>query len=281
MLRFLLPASLMVGALVALFAGAFGDWHGVSDSWDRLHTVAARLAHDPAATTPSAVVSPTPPSAVLQTAPAPGDDTQHSAADALRQQAAGLQAQIAQRTQELASLHADTDQARQELETLRQQQQVAATLNALRQEQARQPDARAHARRHPRGSSAVPAPPTFASSQAAAVVPPWTQLMAAREVLANGRKQDARQLLATAETQMVLQPVAPDQPETMGGNRAATAVEEAIHLLDTGNINLAFQAINRAIDLTKSQTPDARSAVPAPAAPPYPPPGAYRFANQP
>jgi hypothetical protein len=281
MLRFLLPAFLMVGALVALFAGAFGDWHGLSDSWDRLHTVVARLAHDPAVAMPSAVVSPTAPSAVLQTAPAPGDDTQQSAADALRQQVAGLQAQVAQRTQELASLHADTDQARQELETLRQQQQVEATLNALRQDQARQAEARAHARRHHRGSSAVPAPPAFASTQPGPVVPPWTQLMAAREVLANGRKQDARQLLATAETQMVLQPVAPDQPETMGGNRAATAVEEAIHLLDTGDINLAFQAINRAIDITKSQSQGASSAVPTPTAPPYPPPAGYRFANQP
>jgi TolA-binding protein len=281
MLRFLLPAFLMVGALVALFAGAFGDWHGVSDSWNRLHTVIARLAHDPAAATPSSAVSPTAPSAVVQTAPAAGDDPQQSAADALRQQVTGLQAQIAQRTQELASLHANTDQARQELETLRQQQQVAATLNTLRQDQARQADARARARRHPRGSSAVPAPPAFASTQAGPVVPPWTQLMAAREVLANGRKQDARQLLATAETQMVLRPVAPDEPETMGGNRAATAVEEAIHMLDTGDINLAFQAINRAIDITKSQGSDARSAVPTPAAPPYPPPAGYRFANQP
>ena len=38
MLRFLLPAFLMVGALVALFAGAFGDWQGLSDSWDRLRS---------------------------------------------------------------------------------------------------------------------------------------------------------------------------------------------------------------------------------------------------
>src|ERR1700722_1226338 len=194
MLRFLLPAFLMVGALVALFAGAFGDWHGLSESWDRLHTVVARLAHDPATATPSAVISPTAPSAVVQTAPAHDDDPQQSAADTLRQQETALQAQIAQRTQELASLHADTDQARQELETLRQQQQVAATLNTLRQDQARHADARARARRHARGPSAVPAPPAFASTQAAAVVPPWTQLMAAREVLANGRKQDARQL---------------------------------------------------------------------------------------
>ena len=33
-------------------------------------------------------------------------------------------------------------------------------------------------------------------------------------------------MLATAETQMVLQPVTPEQPDTMGGNRAATAVGE-------------------------------------------------------
>jgi hypothetical protein len=276
MLRFLLPAFLMVGALVALFAGAFGDWQGLSDSWDRLHTVVATLAHDP----PAAPVSPAGTSAVSQTAPAPGGDAQPAAADALRQQVAALQAQVAQRTQELASLHADTDQARQELETLRLQQQAEAASNARRQDQARQADARAQAQRQRRNSSAVPAPPAFASTQPP-VIPTLTQLMAAREVLASGRPQDARHLLATAQTQLVFQPVAPDQPDTMGGNRAATAVGEAIHLLDTGDINLAFQAINRAIDITKSQGQGASSAVPVPAAPPYPAPAGYRFANQP
>lgn len=281
MLRFLLPAFLMVCALVALFAGAFGDWRRLSDSWDQLHTVVARLAHAPTAATPPAANSPTAPSTVVQTAPAPGDDAQQSAADTLRQQVAALQAQVAQRKQELASLHTDTDQARQELETIQQQQQVETTLSALRQEQARQAEASARARRHHRGPPAVPAPPAFASAQPGPVAPAWTQLMAAREVLASGRKQDARQLLATAETQMVFQPVAPDQPEPMGGNRAATAVEEAIHLLDTGDVNLAFQAINRAIDMTKSQSQGSNNAVPTQPAPPYPPPTGYRFANTP
>lgn len=115
--------------------------------------------------------------------------------------------------------------------------------------------------------------------------------MAAREVLASGRKQDARNLLATVATQMVFQPVTPGQTNTLGGNRAATAVGEAIRMLDTGDINLAFQAINRAIDITKSQRQGAGSAAttqPAPsyapqlyAPQPYAPSAGYRFATRP
>jgi hypothetical protein len=183
-------------------------------------------------------------------------------------------------------LHADTDQARQQLETLRQQQQTQAGLTARQQDQARQAEARAHRPRR----NAVPAPPAFASAQPGLAVPPWTQLMAAREVLASGRTQAARSLLATAQTQLVFQPVTPDQPDSMGGNRAATAVGEAIHLVDAGDIGQAIQAINRAIDITKSQNQGAANTAPAPApavpmlvAPPYPPPAGYgyRFANQP
>jgi TolA-binding protein len=301
MLRFLLPALLMVGALVALFAGALGDWQGLSDSWDRLHTVVANLAPDRPAV-PAAPAPSSPPAAVSQAPPASNGDAQQTAADTLRKQVAGLQAQVAQRTQELASLHTDTDQARQELETLRLQQQMQAALNARHQDQIRQAETRAR-RQH---RNPVPAPPAFASAQPGLVVPPLTQLMAAREVLASGRPQDARNLLATAETQMVFQPVTPDQPDTMGGNRAATAVREAIHLVDTGDIDQAIQALNRAIDITKSQNQGAGNAAPMPtavmpsgpiapgpippvsmpsgltsAAPPYPPPAGYRFANQP
>ena len=233
MLRFLLPAFLMVGALVALFAGAFGDWQGVSDSWDRLHTVVASLAHDRPR---RAVAPPVSPAAAVATGRRHKPRQPRTVMRSRRRpipcgsRLPDLQAQVAQRTQELASLHADTDQARQELETLRLQQQMEAALNTRRQDQVRQAEARAHAQRQRRDSSAVPAPPAFASAQPGPVVPPWTQLMAAREVLASGRTQDARHLLATAETQMVFQPVTPDQPDTMGGNRAATAVGEAIHL---------------------------------------------------
>jgi TolA-binding protein len=295
MLRFLLPALLMVGALVALFAGALGDWQGLSDSWDRWHTLVANLASDrpviPAAPAPAPAPPPAP-AAVTQVPPASNGDARQTAADTLRQQVAGLQAQVAQRTQQLASLHADTDQARQELETLRLQQQMQAALNTRHQAQVRQAEARAR-RQH---RNTVPAPPSFASAQPGLVVPPLTQLIAAREVLASGRPQDARNLLATAETKMVFQPITPDQPDTMGGNRAATAVQEAIHLVDTGDIDQAIQAINRAIDITKSQNQGAGNAAPMPsalmppgpmppaltaAAPPYPPPAGYRFANQP
>jgi hypothetical protein len=280
MLRFLLPAFLMVGALVALFAGAFGDWQGLSESWDRWHAVVASMGHNQ----PAAAAPPAPPLSVVQSAAAPAGDVQQDAADSLRQQVAGLQAQLTQRTQELASLHADTDHAREELETLRLQQQMQAALDARRQDQARQAEARAQARRQHR--NAVPAPPAYASAEPGPAVPPWTQLMAAREILARGRTQDARNLLATAETQMVFQPVAPDQPDTMGGNRAATAVGEAIRLVDAGDIEQAIQAINRAIDITRSQNQGAGNTAPAPAAampvaPPYPPPAGYRFANQP
>ena len=188
MLRFLLPAILLVGAWVALFAGAFGDWQGLSESWDRLRTATASVAHEPPAAPPSSRASPTAPPAASPTAslaasptvplptasptaPPRGDDTQKAAVEVLRQQVADLQAQVAQGTQELASLHANTDQARQELETLRQQQQVDAALNGLRQEQARQAAARAQARRQRRGSASVPAPPATASAHAEPALP--------------------------------------------------------------------------------------------------------------
>jgi hypothetical protein len=295
MLRFLLPALLMVGALLALFAGAFGDWQGVSESWDRWHMAVADLTHGPqtAPVTPPVVAQATPvtppvvaqatpvaPPVVAQAAPTPNDDAQQAAADHRRQQVAGLQAEMAERTQELASLHADTEKARQQLDALRQQQQAEDASTARRADQVRQAEARVHAQRQRRNGPAVPAPPAFAPAQSGMAVPTLTQLMDAREVLASGRTQDARHLLARAQTQMVFQPVTPEQPDTRGGNRAATAVGEAIRWLDAGDIAMAVQAISRAIDITQSQSEGAGLASPT-AAPPYPPPAGYRFVNQP
>ena len=54
-------------------------------------------------------------------------------------------------------------------------------------------------------------------------------------------------MLAIVQTQMVFQPVTPDQPTPQGGNPAATDVGNAIRWLDIGAHGQAMQAISRAI----------------------------------
>jgi hypothetical protein len=54
------------------------------------------------------------------------------------------------------------------------------------------------------------------------------------------------------QTQMVLRPVTPDQPNAEGGNQSATEVGAAIRWLDMGASSEAAQAISRAINYAKT-----------------------------
>jgi hypothetical protein len=91
------------------------------------------------------------------------------------------------------------------------------------------------------------APPQAYAAQPAPMPSPAANLMTARQLLAYGRTEEARNLLVRLQTQMVLQPVAPDQPTAQGGNVAATRIGDAIRSLDQGNPTRAMQAINVAM----------------------------------
>ena len=73
------------------------------------------------------------------------------------------------------------------------------------------------------------------------------QLQTARQWLSAGRPDEARRLLAMVQTQMVFQPVTPDQPSAQGGSPSATDIGDAIRWLDMGASGKAMQSITRAI----------------------------------
>jgi hypothetical protein len=82
-----------------------------------------------------------------------------------------------------------------------------------------------------------PAPPRLVSpppAPAAAGQYAAHQLVDAQRWLAAGRPDEARQILAMAQTQMVLRPVTPDHPLAEGGNPSATDIGAAIRWLDIG-----------------------------------------------
>jgi hypothetical protein len=103
--------------------------------------------------------------------------------------------------------------------------------------------------------------------------------MTARQWLASGRPDEARRILAMAQTQLVLRPVTPDQPEATGGNPSASEVGNAIRWLDMGANNQAMLAINRAIENVNRVEGAQRAWSGYPAAPPpgYPPPGSQDY----
>jgi hypothetical protein len=76
------------------------------------------------------------------------------------------------------------------------------------------------------------------------------QLATARQWLSAGRPDEARRILAMAQTQMVLQPVTPDQPQAQGTSDTAAAIGDALRWLDMGANAQAMQSITRAIDGT-------------------------------
>ena len=72
--------------------------------------------------------------------------------------------------------------------------------------------------------------------------------MAARQLVTDGRPDDARRLLVMVQTQMVFRPVTPEEPDAQGFSVAATAVGDAIRWLDLGATAQAMQAMNAAIE---------------------------------
>jgi hypothetical protein len=79
------------------------------------------------------------------------------------------------------------------------------------------------------------------------VAAPAQNLMTARKLLAAGKPDEARRLLAMVQTQLVLQPVTPDAPDAQGSSVSAGDVGNAIRWLDLGAGRQAMQAINQAM----------------------------------
>lgn len=286
MYRFLFPAFVMIGAIVVLLAGALGDFPSLPDLTRDWATYFASIAPERATSptsdsTPAASMPPpTPTASDYQAKQLPAPDT-------LQRQAVELQAQVAQRSRELASLDSSEDQARHELDALhRQQQTEEAAISQLQAQQKQTAAAAPHespAQPQP-ASQAEPAPSDNPSVQTAPVPPrataqysrrqtqpaslpprhiapqsaqpqtPQDDLANARELLVSGRPADARQLLVLAQAQSELRPVTPDQPFATGGNVTTARIGEAIRYLDTGNTRYALRAINMAMDSTTDGT---------------------------
>ncbi len=375
MWRFLMPAVMMVGALVVLFAGALGDVKSLPNLSTTFPALIASVVPNrtEASTTVATPVAPSPaavPAAVKQHA-STAAPIQQPATDALQQQVAELQAQIAQRAKELGELRSNEDAAHHDLDTLQQQrkdeeaavarlksqqQQLAAApppateasavapqqkanndalqrqatelqaqikqrseelaslgtsvdqahrqLDALHQQrqadeaavarlqsqqvqsaaaepsnpatrsrpeqQASQPKpapapttamqatlaelrAKERVTQRPQQQTTQPTsvPSQNASTQPVLIVSTRGVLVTARELLASGRAADARQLLMKAQAESTLHPVTPDQPLATGRSAAAIQINDAIRLLDAGKTGSALQAINVAMDSTR------------------------------
>lgn len=247
MWRFLLPAMGSMAALLVLFAGAFGDLKSLSglSDWATAIIDGTQPRHGP------------PPAAqAAQVAPAPLPEQQAARAALQRQitdlqrQAADLRNQIEQKSHDIDARRAEADVLHQGLEAMR------AETETLRRQRQAEEDALSHATAQDKPSTTATAPrrlpaPRAASPQpapAAAGPSAAQQLVNAQRSLAAGRPDEARQILAMAQTQMVLRPVTPDHPLAEGGNPSATDIGAAIRWLDIGAEGQAMQAINRAIN---------------------------------
>jgi hypothetical protein len=180
--------------------------------------------------------------------------------------------EVAQRTQELAQRTQDLDVARAEadrlqkgIDALREQRQ-SEEASLVRQKAAAQQQVAMAVSARPAAPKPAPPPtrPTPAQpvslQQPTQPMPPpqppqfmpaasaSQQLQTARQWLSAGRPDEARRVLAMVQTQMVFQPVTPDQPAAQGGNPSATDIGDAIRWLDMGASGQAMQSITRAID---------------------------------
>jgi paraquat-inducible protein B len=149
MLRFPMPAVVMVGALVVLLAGALGDAKSLPNlSTEFTALVASVLPNHTEAPT---LVAPSPAAAqdaVAQQA-RPSAPIQQPATDALPRQVVELQAQVAKRAKELGKLRSNEVAAHHELDTLQQQRKdeeaAVAGLQSQQQQLAAAPPAPAEA----------------------------------------------------------------------------------------------------------------------------------------
>ena len=165
--------------------------------------------------------------------------------DALQSQLAEHRKELAQSAQELAQRQQDVDAARAEadrlrqvIETLREQHQAKEEPPTPQKVQRQQTAAAVPTRpagpktnslpsqpmvaRQPRQSTptarSLPPIPTPEPMQAVPAPSAAQQLQAARQWLSVGRPDEARRVLVMVQTQMVFQPVTPDQPVARSSN---------------------------------------------------------------
>lgn len=181
---------------------------------------------------------------------------------------------LTQQTRDLAAVRAETDKLRQGIDRLREQRQAeeASLARQKAQEQlaaitpprpvppkptprtpqplpVRQPT---QSTPGPQPGQSTPAgrPGQPTNPQPAQLMPATSsaqQLQTARQWLSAGRPDEARRILAMVQTQMVFQPVTPDQPAAQGRSPSATDIGDAIRWLDMGASGQAMQSITRAI----------------------------------
>jgi hypothetical protein len=184
---------------------------------------------------------------------------QHQIAS-LRQQADSLQDQVAQRLRDLEVVRAEDGNLRQNFEAARTQTEKSHQgIDALQQQRNAEEAPLASRQTHeeqmvvlpPRPLPLSPLKPASTRTRPVSLVMSGPsasqQLLTARQWLVTGRPDQARRVLIAVQTQMVFQPVSPDQLTTQGVNAQATDVGNAIRLLDMGAKGEAVQALNRAI----------------------------------
>jgi hypothetical protein len=178
---------------------------------------------------------------------------------------------LTQQSRDLEAVRAETDKLRQGIDRLREQRQTeeASLARPKAQEQLAAVTPPRPAPPKPAPRTALPLPvrqptqstpgapmPAPQSSQPMSIPQPAQlmpassaaqQLQTARQWLSAGRPDEARRLLAMVQTQMVFQPVTPDQPSAQGGSPSATDIGDAIRWLDMGASGKAMQSITRAI----------------------------------
>jgi hypothetical protein len=182
----------------------------------------------------------------------------------LRQELVQNTAELTQRARELNEARGEADRLSQSIDTLRKQRQAEEALLVLRklQEQltaavptrsaapsvpAPRP-AQPMPVRQPTKPSSTPLPEQSAATPQLLPAPSAAQqLQDARQRLSAGQPDEARRILAMVQTQMVFQPVTPDQPATQSGNSSATDVGEAIRWLNMGASGRAMESVTRAI----------------------------------
>ncbi|HTU54475.1 MAG TPA: hypothetical protein VMF62_10930 [Acetobacteraceae bacterium] len=171
-----------------------------------------------------------------------------------------LAAQLKAETARFDELHDEAGQTARQLASLPAiTAQIAANTEALddlrtRIKQARRKLAVLNAPHAPvRVASATPvSAPTIRYSPMESLERQWhredAQLIAARSALSAGDAPEARQLIEAVQTQLVFQPVTPDDPiPSQGTNPTARELGEALALLDQGQAMEALQILDRAI----------------------------------
>ena len=261
MWRYLPPAVLVVAAVVVLFAGAAGDMQSWATSYDlsqwstqagplpALHNLwQAALAR----VVPAPAVSRVPPPALSGTPiQAPPAAPNPDGTDTLRRQLSTLEAQVVQQKQQIASLTATVDAARQAADALRQQRQAEAAVAPPHN-----PPAAAMAPKPPPSPPALHqmrAPPRPATEAWIAVptqqgVAPKERLQAAREALLAGRNEEARSLMETAQLQFVFSPIDPDAPAGDNISMPATWIGRALKSLQLGDASGALHDLDLAMN---------------------------------